>query len=103
MATDNNPGGGGTAGTQLRTGDLRFCCANAAPGDVIYFSITDQTINLAAQIRLKQQGGITIDGVDAIGENHFITISGQQKSRIFETTKGDNANIGDLTLTGGNG
>jgi hypothetical protein len=88
VTTDN---GGAKGVGNGDTGDLRYCVANAQTGDTIDFkaALNGQTILLNNRILLTK--GVTIIGQDLTNPNKpvpvNITISGQNKARIFEASK----------------
>lgn len=75
---------------------------NVATNDVIQFNtaLNGQTIALGGnELVISNNGSLQINGLGA----NFLTISGQNASRIFRLTSGASVTILGLTITNGNG
>ncbi|HEY7159275.1 MAG TPA: Ig-like domain repeat protein, partial [Gemmataceae bacterium] len=100
VTTDNGGAGGQGNGN---SGDLRYCVTQAAPGDTVVFAagLNNETINLNSQIQVRQTVTLTTQNDPKNPVN--VTISGQNKTRLFWVLGGSSLTLTGLNITGGDG
>lgn len=77
------------------TGSLRQAIADAAPGDTIDFSVTGTIVLTGGELTINKNLTIAGPGAEAL------TVSGNNRSRVFNVASGTTAEISGLTVTGG--